>query len=161
MDLILWRHAEAEDSNPAGDPARELTKRGRKQAQRMAHWLRPLLEGEWRILVSPARRTLQTAAALEKEFEESAAVGLDATVSSVLRVARWPSFPGAEESRRDERPVLVVGHQPTLGQVAARLVGGADLSIRKGAVWWFTTRERGGVRETILKAVLDPDLLDE
>jgi phosphohistidine phosphatase len=169
MDLILWRHAEAEDSNPAGDPARQLTRRGRKQAERMAHWLRPLLEGEWRILVSPAKRTLQTVAPLDRDFEENAAVGLDATASSVLRAAGWPS---GLETEGGERPVLVVGHQPTLGQVAARLIGGAvgngiapasdgDLSIRKGAVWWFTTRDRDGVRETILKAVLDPDLLGE
>jgi phosphohistidine phosphatase len=155
MDLILWRHAEAEDARGKDDAARELTKRGRKQAERMARWLRPIVDEKWRILVSPARRTLQTVKPLEREFEESPAVGLDATVASVLDAAGWPD---------GDRPVLVVGHQPTLGQVAARLIGGAndegDLSIRKGAVLWFVARERDGKRETILKAVLDPDLLD-
>ena len=41
MDLILWRHAEAEDGVGKPDTERELTKRGRKQAERMAEWLRP------------------------------------------------------------------------------------------------------------------------
>ena len=75
MDLILWRHAEAEDwlagdsqtgmSNQTGqDLDRSLTQRGEKQAARMAIWLdRQLPEGT-RILVSPARRCEQTALAL-------------------------------------------------------------------------------------------------
>ena len=69
MNLILWRHAEAEDTNSRGDFARELTRRGRKQAQQMARWLQAHLEGEWRIVVSPAKRTLQTVEPLEREFE--------------------------------------------------------------------------------------------
>jgi phosphohistidine phosphatase len=150
MDLILWRHAEAEDANGKPDSERELTKRGRKQAERMARWLRPLAGERWRILVSPAKRTLQTVKPLEREFEESEAVGLGATPSSILEAAGWPDAQG---------PVLVVGHQPTLGQVAARLLGGVDgdTAIRKGAIWWFTTRARDGNHETILKAVRDPD----
>jgi phosphohistidine phosphatase len=150
MDLILWRHAEAEDANGKEDAARELTKRGRKQAERMARWLRPLVDERWRILVSPAKRTLQTVKPLEREFEESQAVGLDATPSSILEAAGWPDAQG---------PVLVVGHQPTLGQVAARLIGGTDgdTSIRKGAIWWFTSRKRDGRYETVLKGVRDPD----
>ena len=56
MDLILWRHADAEDVGSQGDAARNLTKKGRKQAERIAEWLRPRLEGDWRILCSPAAR---------------------------------------------------------------------------------------------------------
>jgi phosphohistidine phosphatase len=154
MDLILWRHAEAEDGHGKPDTERELTKRGRKQAERMAHWLRPLVDDKWRILCSPAKRTLQTVKPLERRYEESQSVGLEATAASILHASGWPDAPG---------PVLVVGHQPTLGQVAARLIGGAhgDISIRKGAIWWFTSREREGSLETALKVVLDPDLLDD
>jgi phosphohistidine phosphatase len=154
MDLILWRHAEAEDPVNGDDAGRSLTKRGRKQAERMARWLRPKVGDDWRILVSPARRTQQTVAPLERDFETAEAVGLDATPSGVLQAAHWPDAGGG---------VLVVGHQPTLGQVAARLVGGGagDLAIRKGAIWWFATRERDGARETVLRAVLDPDLLGD
>ena len=152
MELILWRHAEAEDGDD--DFKRELTKRGKRQAQRMSEWLRPLLVGEWRILVSPAKRTLQTVKALDMPFDVREALGASSTPQVVLREAGWPH--GKED-------VLIVGHQPTLGQVAARLVGGAqgDVSIRKGAIWWFATRDRRGEQETILKAVLNPDLLDD
>ena len=37
MDLILWRHAEAEVGSD--DLARRLTVRGAKQARQMAAWL--------------------------------------------------------------------------------------------------------------------------
>jgi phosphohistidine phosphatase len=154
MELILWRHAEAEDraKDSDADSARELTRRGRKQAERMAAWLGPRLDRSWRILVSPAKRTLQTIEPLERDFEPSDAVGLAATAKSVLHAAGWPD--GADN-------VLVVGHQPTLGNVAARLLDGheADVSIRKGAVWWFVTRDRDGQRETVLRAVIDPETL--
>ena len=154
MELILWRHAEAEDANGKADVDRELTKKGRRQAERMAQWLRPRLADGWRILVSPAARTLQTVKPLELDFEQCEAVGLEATPRSILREAGWP-----ESGDR----VLVVGHQPTLGEVVAQLLKGeeGDVSIRKGAIWWFAMRERDDNRETILKAVLNPDLLDD
>ena len=154
MELILWRHAEAEDANGKADTDRELTKKGRKQAERMAQWLRPKLDGDWRILVSPAKRALQTLKPLDMPSEESEAVGLSADAGSVLRAAGWP------DSRK---PVLVVGHQPTLGEVASRLLLGQDgeAAMRKGAIWWFVARNREGKMETILKAVMNPDLLDD
>ncbi|HZZ95362.1 MAG TPA: histidine phosphatase family protein [Usitatibacter sp.] len=154
MELILWRHAEAEDraKDSDADAARALTKRGERQAERMAAWLEPRIDKSWRIIVSPATRTLQTVAPLDREFEMSEEVGLSATAASVLRAARWPD---------GDANVLVVGHQPTLGHVAARLLEGreGDVSIRKGAVWWFVTREREGHRETVLKAVVDAEVL--
>jgi phosphohistidine phosphatase len=154
MELILWRHADAEDHARGGDIARALTRKGRKQAERMAEWLRPLVGAQWRILASPARRALETVKPLDRPFEECEAVGLSATVESVLEAAGWPS---------GERPVIVVGHQPTLGQVVARLLGDreGDVSVRKGAIWWFETRSRGGDPEVVLKCVMEPDLLPE
>ena len=154
MNLILWRHAEAEDMNSRGDMARELTKRGRKQAQQMAHWLQSHLEGEWRIVVSPARRTLQTVAPLERPFEVSDALATGSYPEKLLREAGWPQAGGN---------VLAVGHQPTLGEVAALLLRGegGDVSIRKGAIWWFLTREREGKMETTLKTVLEPDQAED
>lgn len=154
MDLILWRHAEAEDANPKGDLARTLTKRGRKQAQKMAGWLKPRLEGEWRVLASPAARTRQTVEPLGVEFEVSDAIAPGASPRALLREAGWPSAATS---------VLVVGHQPTLGEVAAQLLrsDAGDVSMRKGAVWWFSTRERDGKVEVVLKAVVDPEMAAE
>ena len=153
MELILWRHADAEDPGPAGDAPRRLTKKGRKQAERMAEWLRARVGPEWRIVVSPAKRALETAKPLERDFEVSESVGTNATAATLLEETGWPDA---------DRPVMVVGHQPTLGEVAAQLLDtrDTDTAIRKGAVWWFESRERGGGRETVLKAVMNPELLE-
>ena len=150
MDLILWRHAEAEDG--VADLDRELTDKGRKQASRMADWLNPRLPQDIRILVSPAARTLQTAQALGRGYKEAAALGPGASADEVLAAAGWPD---------SAYPVLVVGHQPTLGQVAMQLLAGqpGDLTLRKGAIWWFQSRERAGRMEVVLRAVAGPDWL--
>jgi len=53
MNLILWRHAEAEDQ-AASDLVRQLTPRGRKQAQAMAKWLRSRIDEDAVFLASPS-----------------------------------------------------------------------------------------------------------
>lgn len=145
MDLILWRHADAEDGNP--DSTRKLTDRGRAQAARVAAWLKPRLPGGCDILVSPAARAQETALALAMPFETSAKVGVDARAADILAATEWPTHSGA---------VLVVGHQPTLGRIAARLLTGTetDWEIAKGALWWFRHAQGGAT----LFAVLDPGL---
>jgi len=149
MELILWRHADAEDANGKDDNDRELTKKGRKQAERVAAWLAPRIDGDWRILVSPAKRALQTAKPLDCKFEVSDAIGTSTTPAELLEAARWPG---------GSRNVLVVGHQPTLGEVAARLLGSdGGLAVRKGAAWWFASRDGG---EALLRAVMDPELAE-
>jgi phosphohistidine phosphatase len=153
MQLILWRHAEAEDSNPQGDLARNLTKKGRKQAERMAAWLAPRLDADWRILSSPAARAVQTVAPLDRACEVRDGLAPERGPRELLREAGWPA--GGR--------VVVVGHQPTLGEVAAQLLGGdeGEVSIKKGAIWWFTTRERDANTETVLKVVIDPEMLED
>lgn len=152
MDLILWRHAEAEDGLPgAPDAGRELTARGRRQAMKMAGWLDRNLPSGCRILCSPARRTVQTADALGRKFRIHADLGIDGQPQRMLQLANWPLA---------REPVLLVGHQPTLGRLAALLMHGveADWTVRKGAVWWLAVRERGGQPQVYLKAVMTPDL---
>jgi phosphohistidine phosphatase len=149
MDLILWRHAEAEDGSP--DSERALTAKGEKQAQRMAKWLRARLPGSALILASPARRTQQTVRALTDEFKTADAVGLAASAESVLAAAGWPARNGC---------VVVVGHQPTLGETAALALTGAKAawSVKKGAIVWLESRaDRGGA--VLLRAALTADLI--
>ena len=148
MDLILWRHAEAADGVP--DHARELTAKGIKQAAKIAAFLHQHLPNERRILVSPATRTQQTAAALTSHFTLAPTLSPGASAQAVLQAARWPDSGGT---------VLVVGHQPTLGEVAAQLLGCKDtsLSIKKGALWWFSWREDS--EQVILRLVITPDFL--
>lgn len=150
MDLILWRHAEAEDGLP--DTGRKLTDKGQKQAKQMADWLKPRLPQNTRILVSPATRAQQTAAALGMEFETVKEVGLSTNTVALLTKAGWPEANGA---------VLVVGHQPTLGQIAALLLSGEeqDWTIKKGAVWWISNRVRQNEMQTVLRCALAPEML--
>ena len=119
MDLILWRHSEAEDW-PEGDPQagsdmeRSLTARGEKQAARMAAWLdRQLPEGT-RIVVSPARRCEQTALALDRKYRLRPEIAPGASPAQLLELVQWPF---------SKSPVLVIGHQPTLGRTIAQLLG--------------------------------------
>ena len=153
MDLILWRHAEALDAqDPKGDLDRALTPKGERQAQRVAAWLNRQLPSSTRVLVSPAPRAQQTAAALGRKFKTAQALAPNADVAALLHAVRWP---GARD------PVLAVGHQPTLGLAAAYLLTGQPQAwaVRKGAVWWLRGRERDGTLQVVLHAMLAPDLL--
>ena len=86
MDLILWRHAEAEDGFP--DLKRALTPKGRKQAAKMAAWLHKHLTEPVRVLVSPAVRAQQTAEAFTKSFETVDEIAPGAAYAAVLEAAR-------------------------------------------------------------------------
>ncbi|MFC0398563.1 SixA phosphatase family protein [Paraburkholderia rhizosphaerae] len=152
MNLILWRHAEAEDT-ASSDLARQLTSRGRKQAQAGAKWLRARLDDKAVILVSPATRTVQTVEALTDQYRVVREIAPDASASDVLAAAGWPD--GIAQM------VVVVGHQPTLGHTAARLIGksGDSWSIKKGGIWWIESRTRNTGVEAVLLAAISPDLI--
>ena len=160
MDLILWRHAEAEDwlagNTPAGqaglDIDRSLTQRGEKQAARMAIWLdRQLPEGA-RILVSPARRCEQTVLALGRKYKIRTELAPDATPAQLLELVQWPT---------SKATILVVGHQPTLGQTIAHLLGlqESECPVKKGALWWLRNRDRDGLSQTVVVTVQSPEVL--
>ena len=117
MRLYLLRHAEAED-HAATDAARELTPKGLEQARTVGafcqrHTLRPDL-----ILTSPFRRTVQTgetvAEALQQPMATAPFVASGMTpeiaLAELLAYQRFAS-------------VMLVGHQPDLGELAASLLG--------------------------------------
>lgn len=159
MDLILWRHAEAHE-HPEGleglqgdalDLERRLTPRGEKQAARMGAWLdRQLPEGA-RVYASPAQRAQQTAAALGRKFRTRDELLPGAELESVLALVGWPD---------GRSPVVVIGHQPTLGQVIARLLRlpEPECPMKKGALWWLRNRERAGRQQNLLVTVQTPEL---
>ena len=153
MDLILWRHAEAvEPEAGQADLARALTRRGEKQAIKMAAWLDRQLPDTTRIWVSPARRTQQTAAALGRKFKLTEALSTQASVEQLLELVQWPLGQGS---------VLVIGHQPTLGQTLSQLLGlsAGECAVKKGAVWWVRHREREAEDQTVVVTVQTPELL--
>lgn len=153
MDLILWRHAEAHPQREGQtDLERRLTANGERQARRMGLWLQQRLPATTRVLVSPAARTLATAAALDRRYRIEAQLAPEQDADALLQAAGWPDA---------VTPVLVVGHQPTLGVVAARLLAETDQpwSLKKAAVWWLRSRQREGEFQTVLQAVMAPDML--
>ncbi|TAG35597.1 MAG: histidine phosphatase family protein [Polaromonas sp.] len=166
MDLILWRHAEAQEwpvsvlqtaqtgqmGQICQDMERRLTQRGEKQATRMGAWLdRQLPEGA-RIMVSPARRCEQTALALGRKYKVMAELTPDACPNSLLELVQWPHA---------KRPIVVIGHQPTLGQTIAQLLGlqEAECAVKKGALWWLRHRERHDCTQTVVVTVQSPETL--
>ena len=150
MELILWRHADAEDPGPRGDLARNLTRKGKWQAEAMADWLRPRLKGDWRVIASPAARAVQTVTPLGLDYDVRPRLDPSSGAADYLRETGWPRGPDT----------ILVGHQPTLGEVAAQLLGDrGDIAVRKGAIWWFGSREREGGTSTVLRVVIDPDML--
>ncbi|SMG14400.1 phosphohistidine phosphatase SixA [Paraburkholderia susongensis] len=152
MDLILWRHAEAEDF-ASSDLARALTTRGRKQAQSVAKWLRARLPEDAVVLASPAVRTIQTAETLSDQYRVVRELAPNASTGDVLEAAGWPE--GVAQT------VVIVGHQPTLGAVAAHLLGDSQASwpLKKAGVWWIASRERDGEAQAVLRAAISPDLI--
>ena len=152
MDLIFWRHAEAEEERDGlADLDRALTHRGEKQAARVAAWLDSQLPEGTRILSSPARRCEQTVLALGRKYKLRDSLMPGATPNDVLEAAQWPT---------SKLPVMIVGHQPALGEAIAQLlnISGGSCAIRKGAVWWFRTRERDGQQQTVVLAVQPPEM---
>jgi phosphohistidine phosphatase len=150
VDLILWRHAEAiEAEGPVPDADRELTARGLKHALEVAEWLRRQRLPKVAVLSSPTRRALQTAETLGLPVKVKKQLGIGATTPDLLAAADWPDHPGA---------IILVGHQPSLGRLAALLLAGteADWTIKKAGIWWFSNRVRHDETQTILRAVHNP-----
>ena len=150
MQLILWRHALTLEGPPDADL--DLSDEGRAQARKVAAWLVARLAPDTRIVVGPERRTQQTAAALGLPFETVKALDGRAIAPDILDISSWP------EGTRD---VLVVGNQPALGEVAAILMlnESQPISMRKGSVWWFTSRDRDNFATTFVRAVIVPDMV--
>jgi len=159
-NLILWRHADAEVESASGrDADRALSRRGRKDAAKMAAWLNRHLPANTIVLVSPARRCMETAAALRElsnlEVKVAEFLGVD---SSVERIAR--EVVDADHAKT----ILLIAHQPNLGLLAARLLGMQESAcvVKKGAVWWLRQRLQDNAKDqalqTYLFAVQNPDM---
>jgi len=150
LEIVLWRHAEAEDG--LDDLARALTAKGHRQAERMGRWLDALLPPDARVLVSPALRAQQTVQGLGRAFETVPEIAPGAAPEAILAVA---AVGGANATGC----VLLVGHQPTLGQAAARLLTGqaGHMELKKGSVTWL--RRAPGNASFHLKVAMTPALL--
>jgi len=139
---VLIRHAKAADGPVDAD--RPLTERGRRHAAAIGSWLTRAELVPDRVVVSPARRAAQTwkraAAALRAGPHPVVDERIyDNTVETLLEVLR--------ETPEDERTVAVVGHNPSIGELACVLDDGQgspearneiDAGFRAGGVAVFT-----------------------
>lgn len=150
MELILWRHAEAEDTYP--DMSRALTPKGHQQAKKMAAWLRQNMPGKTRILVSPALRAQQTAQALELPFTTVESLAPGVSPHTLLEEAQWATANDA---------ALIIGHQPSLGMAAAIAMTHKPhyWCVKKAGIWWIASRVRGHEEQAIIRAVVSPDFI--
>ena len=104
--------------------------------------------------MSPARRAEQTAQALGRKYKLRRELAPGASAAQLLEMVQWPDA---------ETTVLVVGHQPMLGQAVAQLIGlqTTDCAIKKGALWWLRNREHDASAPTsaIVVTVQSPEFL--
>ncbi|HQS36604.1 MAG: phosphohistidine phosphatase [Methylotenera sp. 24-45-7] len=154
-DLIFWRHAEAEDFSASGlDTERALTKRGAKDAAKMAKWLSKKLPADTKLLVSPALRCQQTAAALHEMNN------LAVTTLELLSVNSSPQqMMDGLAAYADSKVLLLVGHQPNLGILIAHYLAMPEraVSVKKGAVWWLRKGVAQDSAHYRIHAVMLPD----
>ena len=149
MDLIVWRHAEAEEGAP--DLERKLTAKGRKQAERVAAWLLQRLPARFAVIASPAARAQQTAEALGVPIKTDKTLAPGATPAAIAKACGWPDYKGA---------AVIVGHQPDLGRGLAELLGArGGFSLKKGGLWWISNRVRDEKDQVVVRSVVSPDLL--
>jgi phosphohistidine phosphatase len=153
MDLLLWRHAEAVDADPSvEDRARELTKKGRKQARKMADWLNQQLPQSTRVFSSPAKRCQDTVVTLDRKFRLSPELSMEGSATGALATVGWPKAGGT---------VLLVGHQPMLADIVAQCLAmpAHACNVRKGSLWWIRYADKQAPDGALLVTVQLPEML--
>lgn len=157
-NILLWRHAEAEEGSATGaDADRALTKRGRKDALKIAVWLVKHLPEDTVILTSPALRCIETATALQ-------IAGLSEKIT--IQTAEFLAVDTPLEyyieqilKHAESKNILFIGHQPNLAHLIGHLIHLPPEAcvVKKGAVWWV--RERAAIEGTqrYLFSIQQPD----
>lgn len=153
MDIILWRHAEAQDDTP--DLLRCLTETGKAQAKQMAAWLDQRLNHGYDVWTSEALRTQETAAHLRPPALPMRALNPEASYSAILNLI---------QRRPLDSTLVLVGHQPWLGHLCHCLLNRTTIStqlypVSKGVIWWFKIDAAEPQLHSRLKAMMPPDLV--
>jgi phosphohistidine phosphatase len=117
MFLSLVRHAEAKREED--DPARYLTKKGRRDIESMAHHMKRLHVQVRQIFHSDMTRAQSTAEVLARYLQPPSGV----SEASGLAPLDDPEIWASRIAKMDE-DILLVGHLPHLGRLATLLMGG-------------------------------------
>ena len=157
MQIILWRHGEAEAADIDFD--RSFTAKGKQQAQKTAHFINRYFPKQREIWVSPLKRSKETASYLdskERILEQNFLI--PSSPAPIIKAHLY--------RQKSDTNLIIVGHQPWLGELIFSLVlRGIEKNqnkffelgpFKKGALWWLVLDKDG----THIKAVLTPDLLN-
>jgi phosphohistidine phosphatase len=117
VQLYLVRHAEAADGEP--DELRPLTAEGRRAARELGERLAADGVRPDAVLTSPLLRARETGAELARS------AGVEAEADERLAPGATADDVKAAASERGET-VVVIGHQPDCGRIAAALTGGEE-----------------------------------
>ena len=132
ITLALLRHAKAVKDDPGGDHARRLSDVGRTDAVAAGDWLRRALAGPVLVLASDARRTRETAELAFPAPRQGTEIRLEAD----LYGASMQELLERIQALGSKPTVVVVGHNPGIGETAWRLVGadpdGFSAQLREG-----------------------------
>jgi phosphohistidine phosphatase len=132
--LYIVRHAIAEERGDEypDDSLRPLSSKGIERFQKVARGLRALDVSIDRILSSPLVRARQTADILAHEVDGRPTI---VEVRALLPDGGYDEVCAALESCRGLSSIALVGHEPSIGKIGARLVGlRSPLEFKKGAV---------------------------
>lgn len=132
--LYLIRHAVAEERGEKwpDDTRRPLTLDGMERMRRAAKGLARLGEAFDVILTSPLLRTRQTAEIVAAAFDPRPKI---APVDSLAPEGTYAAVLADLEKHKRRHRIALVGHEPGIGRLAARLIGARHpFEFKKGAV---------------------------
>jgi phosphohistidine phosphatase len=128
LRLMLLRHAKTERvQRGQHDRDRKLTKRGRADARNVARYMVSYCLVPEQVVVSPAQRTQETWALLARTFAEGPKVMIDERVydaSPEILIDVIGKTP-------DGRSLLIIGHNPSLHDLAVQLIVSGDVMARE------------------------------
>ena len=142
MDLVIVRHAIAEDrerfaQKGLDDAERPLTEKGRRRMAKAARGLLRIVDKPGVLATSPYVRALETAEILRRAYGGLPLTRLSSLVPGARRedVLAWLEQARGNGARDENRVVMIVGHEPALGELASWLITGethAIFPLRKG-----------------------------
>jgi phosphohistidine phosphatase len=132
VKLLLVRHAAAVPSGTAGvpDDQRPLTPKGRDKFRVAATGLARITDRPDALLTSPLPRARETAEIAARAFKR-----IEPTIEPALARGSVDGIVAALGAQRPGTTVAIVGHEPTLSALLARLLGaarGEPLAFKKG-----------------------------
>ena len=133
MELYLLRHGIAEPRQPGrADEKRQLTEKGRERLRAVLDVARKAGVSPSLVFTSPYPRAAQSAEMAAEVLGCKKVVATKALLPGSSRETVWDEI----RAHREERAILLAGHEPLLGQAASFLVGAAwvVVELKKGAL---------------------------